>query len=67
MDIETVGSRIRYFREQRKLSQTELAALIGVTQKDISRWENDTYTPSFASMMKIAKALKTPIGKFADK
>ena len=33
-------NRVRQLREQRKLTQTELATLVGVDETAISRWES---------------------------
>ncbi|MCF6132379.1 helix-turn-helix domain-containing protein [Flavobacterium wongokense] len=35
----TTGTKIRYFREKKKLSQEELAHLVGVSQVTIGNWE----------------------------
>jgi transcriptional regulator with XRE-family HTH domain len=37
--IMTTGTKIRYFREKKKMSQEELAHLIGVSQVTIGNWE----------------------------
>lgn len=39
------------------LTQAQLAEEIGCRQKDISRWEHGTRTPSAITLSKIAKAL----------
>lgn len=35
----TTGTKIRYFREKKRLSQDELAHLVGVSQVTIGNWE----------------------------
>jgi len=35
----TTGTKIRHFREKKKLSQEELAHLVGVSQVTIGNWE----------------------------
>ena len=44
-------------RKRAGLTQTELATAIGVTQKEISRWETGTRTPQVESIASICKAL----------
>ncbi len=39
------------------MSQVELAARLGVYQKDISRWENNTMTPNALTFAKICREL----------
>ena len=41
------------------ITQKELAEMIGVHQKDISRWENGERTPNIEAFSGICKALKT--------
>ena len=47
-DSPTVGQRLRALREQRKLSQRELARRSGVTNGMISLIEQDKTSPSVA-------------------
>ena len=37
----SIGKKIKQLREQRKLSQKELADSLGVTQQAIDAWERD--------------------------
>lgn len=43
------------------LTQAQLAARIGCTQKDVSRWEHGVRTPSAAYSMALAEALGVPV------
>ncbi|MQB01580.1 MAG: helix-turn-helix domain-containing protein [Actinobacteria bacterium] len=54
---ETWGRRIRERREALDMSQTDLAALIGVNQSTLSRWESGDYAPLHHHVHPIAKAL----------
>ena len=53
----TLGDKIKIVRQQKKMSQNELAELSGVMQKNISRYEQDTSVPSATALKKIADAL----------
>lgn len=53
----TLGEKIRDLRKSRGFSGTELADECGVSQKDVSKWENNKATPSVESLIKICKAL----------
>lgn len=58
MVSEDIGTQIKYWREKRKLTQTELAEKIGVANKSvIYRYESGRRSPSIETMEKIAKAL----------
>ncbi len=49
------GEYLRETRKKRKLSQTELAERLGVSQMTISRWEDGTTAIPFESFPKISK------------
>lgn len=51
------GQRIATIREEKKLSQQELADLSGITQTNISRIEQGKYSVGFDILVKIAEAL----------
>lgn len=46
----TFGERLKRARERSELSQKEAAALLGVTDKSLSRYENNTTFPSFDTL-----------------
>ncbi len=52
-----LNERIREIRLARKLSQVELAKIIGVTKQSVSNWENDNIQPSIEILVKLSKAL----------
>lgn len=53
----TIAERIRLIRQQKKLSQTELADKSGVNLKSLSRYEIGTSIPPANSLKSIADAL----------
>lgn len=46
--------RLKELRESKKLSQKQLAKLIGYTQSHIAKWENDTHEPKESAIIKLA-------------
>lgn len=48
-------------RQQKNLSQAELAAILGVTNKAVSKWENGAAYPSTELMLPLAQALGVTI------
>jgi transcriptional regulator with XRE-family HTH domain len=53
----TIAERIRLHRQQKNLSQAELAELSGVNNKSLSRYELDTSIPPSDALKAIADAL----------
>ena len=41
----TLGEQIKKAREQKNLSQEDLAAHLGVSRQAVSKWENDSSLP----------------------
>lgn len=62
---ETTSQKIIKARKRQKLSQADLAALIGVSQASISRIEKSEQHPDFKLYAKIAKALKVDLKDIA--
>ena len=52
-----IGQRIKNARKNKNLSQTELAALLGVSQPTIGNWESGNHEPRHAITSRIAYAL----------
>lgn len=54
-------TRIKEYREQRGMKQSELAALVGVRRETIVHLENGRYNPSLKLAMDIAKVFHTTV------
>lgn len=63
---ELLGARIKELRKSRKLSQEELAELIGVEPQHMSRIESGRSYPSLDRLEKISIALKVPLKDFFE-
>ena len=50
----TIATRIRELRTSHGMTQSQLAAIAGVTDKAVSTWENGTSTPRMGAIEKIA-------------
>lgn len=55
--VNMLGDRIREIRFAKKISQVELAKILGVTKQSVSNWENENIQPSIDMLSKIADAL----------
>lgn len=52
-----MNGKMKQARLAKKLSQAELAGLIGVSRQTINMIENDDYNPTISLCIKICKAL----------
>lgn len=50
----SIGSNIRRLRESHQLTQKEFGAIVGVSDKAVSTWENDSKQPRMATVQKLA-------------
>ena len=50
----TIGTRLRKFREQKRLSQKEVADLLNVSQSAYCQWESDTTSYKLELLPKLA-------------
>jgi len=56
-ELKRLGAIIRNAREQRSLSQTELANSIGKDQPSINRLEKGNINPSYLYLLEVCKGL----------
>lgn len=56
-----LDNRIRVFRAEHRMSQSDLADAIGVSRKTISTIEVGRFVPSTIIALKIAKYFKVPL------
>ncbi len=59
-----IGAKVKQLRQQRGLTQEELAARTELTKGFISQLERDITSPSIATLMDILEALGTDIASF---
>lgn len=59
--MTTLGMTLKRFRQEAGIKQKDLAKLVDLTPNYLSLVENDCRTPSFASLLKIAKEVKQPL------
>lgn len=57
MDQEKTGSLIRLLRQRKNLTQLELAELIGVSDKAVSKWERGLGAPDISLLPLLGRAL----------
>ena len=57
MPYNTLGSMIRYLRKQHNMTQADLAAKVGVTDKAVSKWERELSYPDISLFPGLADVL----------
>jgi len=57
MKEKTLGAMITELRKEKGMTQLELAGLLGVTDKAVSKWERDLSCPDVNSLPKLAQVL----------
>ena len=55
---KNLGERIKYFRKKQGLSQTQLAEMVNIEMKSLSRIESGHNYPQCDNLVAIAQALK---------
>ena len=53
--------RIKQVREEKGVSQRQLAEIVGVSAVTVLNWENGIYDPSAKDLIKLSKALDASI------
>jgi transcriptional regulator with XRE-family HTH domain len=61
-----IGKRLQKAREEARLSQEDLAALLGITQSALSNYELGKRRLYLGNLEQIASVLKKPIGYFLE-
>lgn len=56
--MNLLGEKIRQLREERGLSQEELAEQLDISRQTVSNWENDRATPDAYKLGQLCKALQ---------
>jgi transcriptional regulator with XRE-family HTH domain len=64
--VQLVGRKIRQLRKERKLTQVDLAARLGIQQSDLSRMEQGEYRVSLDTLLRILAEFKMSIGEFFE-
>ena len=57
MDTYVIGTTIKTLREKKGLTQTELADILGVSSKAVSKWETAKGLPDISLIEALANAL----------
>ncbi|MCW1887942.1 MAG: helix-turn-helix transcriptional regulator [Candidatus Moranbacteria bacterium] len=61
--IETIQNKVGALRQERSMTQEELASRVGVTRQTIIALEKGNYVPSVLLALKIARVFKVEVEK----
>lgn len=62
----SIGSNIKLFREERKLTQEQVADKLGITFQAVSSWERDEYKPDVEKLIKLAELFDVSVSALVE-
>lgn len=66
MDQKKIGTFLKELRREKQLTQEQLAEMLGVTNRSISRWENGINMPDFDVVIELANYYDVSIEEILD-
>jgi len=66
MNQQKTGHFLKTLRNEKAITQAELAETLGVSNRSISRWENGTTMPDFDLLIELAKYYKVEVSEILD-
>ena len=55
--METIGTRLRHQREEKKLTMNQIQELTGISKGNLSGMENDKNKPSVSALLSLSQIL----------
>lgn len=62
----SIGTNLRSLREERKLTQEQVAEALGITFQAVSSWERDEYRPDTDKLIKLAELFDVSVSAIAE-
>ncbi len=62
----SIGTNIKNLREERKLTQEQVAESLGITFQAVSSWERDEYKPDTEKLIRLAELFDVSISSIAE-
>lgn len=62
----SIGTNIKSLREERKLTQEQVAEALGVTFQAVSSWERDEYRPDLDKLIRLAEVFDVSISSIVE-
>lgn len=61
MSVDRISYNIKFFREQKGLTQEALAKRIVTSRSNIAKWENNTTVPDIQSLLKMSEIFEVSL------
>lgn len=61
-----IGEKLKYYREQNRLSQQDVANRLGTSRQSISRWETDKCYPDLDNLVLLGKVYQVTLDELLD-
>ncbi|MCR5397616.1 MAG: helix-turn-helix domain-containing protein [Lachnospiraceae bacterium] len=62
----SIGTNIKFLREERKLTQEQVADVLGITFQAVSSWERDEYKPDTDKLIKLAELFGVSVSAIVE-
>ena len=62
----SIGTNIKSLREERKLTQEQVAESLGITFQAVSSWERDEYKPDIVKLMRLAELFDVSVSAIVE-
>ena len=66
MDQQKIGAFLRELRAEKKITQEQLAELLGVTNRSVSRWETGSNMPDLSILIELSKLYQVGVDEILD-
>lgn len=66
MEQQKIGQFLKELRKEKDITQAQLAEILGVTNRSVSRWENGVNMPDLDLIIQIAEFYSLEVGEILD-
>lgn len=60
--MDTLAERIKYLREEKRLTQHHIGEAVGYDQSRVAKWENGSLEPNIDVLIALAKLFNVTVG-----
>ncbi|MBQ4603206.1 MAG: helix-turn-helix transcriptional regulator, partial [Clostridia bacterium] len=66
MDMKLTGNFLKELRKEKEITQEQLAEIMGVAGRTVSRWETASNMPDLSLLLQLAEFYKVDVGELLD-